>query len=108
MTGLDFLKLPSASTDHDLNFHQVYIDFLTGRVWLVPTFKRATATQAAYLFCGSVFRDVGRGTFSSLNGVLSSLNLRKSFAKKIIFIFFNIQAPQYDHEYCVIQYLKLE
>ena len=55
--GLDFLELPTATSGHD--FLQVHIDFLTGRVWLAPTFKRATATQAASLFVGSVFRDVG-------------------------------------------------
>ena len=54
--GLDFLELPTASTGHD--FLQVHIDFLTGRVWLAPTFKRATAAQAAALFVRSVFRDV--------------------------------------------------
>jgi hypothetical protein len=37
----------------------VHIDLLTGRVWLVPTVKTATADVAARNFVGSVFRDVG-------------------------------------------------
>ena len=37
----------------------MHIDLLTGRVWLVPTFKTATAEAAARNFDGSVFRDVG-------------------------------------------------
>ena len=41
---------------HD--FLQVHIDLLTGRVWLVPTVKTATADVAARNFVGSVFRDV--------------------------------------------------
>ena len=55
--GLDFLDMPTAASGHD--FLQVHIDFLTGRVWLVPTHKTATATTAASNFVGSVFRDVG-------------------------------------------------
>ena len=47
--GLDFLDMPTAASGHD--FLQVHIDFLTGRVWLVPThnlgYKTATATTAA-------------------------------------------------------------
>ena len=44
---------------HD--FVQVYIDLLTGRVWLVrvPTTKTATAETAARNFAASVLRDVG-------------------------------------------------
>ena len=37
----------------------MHIDLLTGRVWLVPTFKTATAEGAARNFVGSVFRYVG-------------------------------------------------
>jgi len=55
--SLDFLELPVARSGHD--FLQVHIDLLTGRVWLVPTFKTATAETAARNFVGSVFRDVG-------------------------------------------------
>ena len=55
--GLDFLDMPTAASGHD--FLQVHIDFLTGRVWLVPTHKTATAATAATNFVGSVFRDVG-------------------------------------------------
>jgi len=55
--GLDFLDMPTAASGHD--FLQVHINFLTGRVWLVPTHKTATATTAASNFVGSVFRDVG-------------------------------------------------
>ena len=55
--GLDFVEMPTASSGHD--FLQVHIDFLTGRVWLVPTWKRATAAVAADNFVASVFRDVG-------------------------------------------------
>ncbi len=47
----------TARSGHD--FLQVHIDLLTGRVWLVPTFKTATAETAARNFVGSVFRDVG-------------------------------------------------
>ncbi|MFN9944494.1 MAG: hypothetical protein ACK56I_34005, partial [bacterium] len=43
--SLDFLELPAARSGHD--FLQVHIDLLTGRVWLVPTFKTATAEIAA-------------------------------------------------------------
>ena len=42
---LDVLELPVARSGHD--FLQVHIDLLTGRVWLVPTFKTATAETAA-------------------------------------------------------------
>ena len=35
------------------------IDLLTGRVWLVQTFKTATSEEAARNFVGSLFRDVG-------------------------------------------------
>ncbi len=45
-----------------LDFHdfvQVHIDLLTGRVWLAPTPKTATAKPAARNFVGSVFREVG-------------------------------------------------
>ncbi len=55
--SLDFLELPTASSGHD--FLQVHIDLLTGRVWLVPTFKTATAETAARNYVGSVFRDEG-------------------------------------------------
>ena len=55
--GLDFMEMPTAASGHD--FLQVHIDFLTGRVWLVPTFKTATASTAADNFVRSVFRDVG-------------------------------------------------
>jgi hypothetical protein len=56
---LDFMELPTAVSGHD--FLQVHIDLLTGRVWLVPTFrvKTATAEVAARNFVGSVFHDVG-------------------------------------------------
>jgi hypothetical protein len=37
----------------------VHVDLLTGRVWLTPTFKTATAETAAPNFVSSVFRDVG-------------------------------------------------
>ena len=49
--------MPTAATGHD--FLQVHIEFLTGRVWLVPTYKTATASTAASNFVGSVFRNVG-------------------------------------------------
>ena len=55
--SLDFLELPMARSGHD--FVQVHIDLLTGRVWLVPTSKTATAETAARNFVGSVFRVVG-------------------------------------------------
>ncbi len=55
--SLDFMELPTAVSDHD--FLQVHIDLLTGRVWLVPTFKTATSDVAARNFVNSVFRDVG-------------------------------------------------
>jgi hypothetical protein len=51
------MELPAARSGHD--FLQVHIDLLTGRVWLVPTFKTATAEVAARNFLCSVFRDVG-------------------------------------------------
>jgi hypothetical protein len=53
--SLDFLELPAARSGHD--FLQVHIDLLTGRVWLVPTFKTATSETAARNFVASVFRD---------------------------------------------------
>ena len=55
--SLDFLELPTARSGHD--FLQVHVDLLTGRVWLTPTFKTATAETAARNFVSSVFRDVG-------------------------------------------------
>jgi hypothetical protein len=55
--SLDFLELPRASSSHDIL--QVHIDLLTGRVWLIPIFKTATAETAARNFVSSVFRDVG-------------------------------------------------
>ncbi len=55
--SLDFLELPTARSGHD--FLHVHIDLLTGRVWLTPTFKTATAETAARNFVPSVFRDVG-------------------------------------------------
>jgi hypothetical protein len=51
------MELPTAVSGH--NFLQVHINLLTGLVWLVPTFKTATAEVAAHNFVGSVFRDVG-------------------------------------------------
>ena len=55
MILLDFLELPQAKSGHD--FMKVHIDLLTGRVWLVPTFKfkLSTAEAAACNFIGSVF-----------------------------------------------------
>ena len=55
--GLDVTEMPTAASGHD--FLQVHIDFLTGRVWLVPTFKTATASMVVDDFVRSVFRDVG-------------------------------------------------
>ena len=55
--SLDFLELPKARSGH--NFMQVHVDLLTGRVWLVPTFKPATSEVAARNFVALVFRDVG-------------------------------------------------
>ena len=56
--SLDFIVLPVARSGHD--FLQAHIDILlTGRVWLVPTFKTATAETAARSFVSSVLRDVG-------------------------------------------------
>ncbi len=49
--------LPVACSGHD--FLQVHIDLLTGWVWLVPTFKTATAETAARNYVGLAFRDVG-------------------------------------------------
>jgi hypothetical protein len=43
--SLDFLELQPARSG--LNFLQVHIDLLAGRVWLVPTFKTATTATAA-------------------------------------------------------------
>ena len=40
-TSLDFLELPCARSGHD--FLQMRMDLLTGRVWMVPTFKTDTA-----------------------------------------------------------------
>jgi hypothetical protein len=54
---LDFLELPTARSGYD--FLQVHVDLLTGRVWLTPTSKTATAETAARNFVSSVFRDVG-------------------------------------------------
>jgi len=51
------MEMPTANSGHD--FLQVHIDFLTGRVWLVPTFKTATSATAAGNFVASVFCDVG-------------------------------------------------
>jgi hypothetical protein len=45
----------TAASGHD--FLQVHIDFLTGRVWLVHTWMRATAPVPADNFFASVFRD---------------------------------------------------
>jgi hypothetical protein len=53
---LDFLELPTARSCH--NFLQVHIDLLPGSVWLIPTFKTATAEIAARNFVLSVFRYV--------------------------------------------------
>ena len=50
--SLDFMELPAARLGHD--FLQVHINLLTGRVWLVPTFKTATAEVAARNFICSV------------------------------------------------------
>ena len=55
--SLHFIELPTARSGHD--FVQVHVDLLTGRVWLVPTTKTATAETAARNFVASVFRDVG-------------------------------------------------
>ena len=55
--SLDFMELPTARSGHD--FMQVHLDLLTGRVWLVPTFKTCTAQDAATNFIGSVFRELG-------------------------------------------------
>jgi hypothetical protein len=67
--SLDFLarELPTAvsARGHDFKFLHVHIrvDLLAGRVWLVPTFKTATADSEVAArnlnFVGSVFRDVG-------------------------------------------------
>ena len=55
--SLDFLELPKARSGH--NFMQVNVDLLTGRMWLVLTFKSATSEVAARNFIASVFLDVG-------------------------------------------------
>ena len=55
--SIDFIELPVARSGHE--FSQVHINLLTGRVWLVPTFKTATAETAAWNFLPSVFRDLG-------------------------------------------------
>ena len=55
--SLDFIELPVAKSGHD--FLQVHMDLLTGRVWLVPTFKTATAKTAAWNFVTSVFHYMG-------------------------------------------------
>ncbi len=55
--SMDFLELPTARSGHD--FLQVHVDFLTGRVWLVPTVKTAMAEIAARNFVALFFRDVG-------------------------------------------------
>ncbi len=57
MIGLDFLEMPIAQSGHD--FLLVHIDYLTGRVWLVPTIKSVTSSAATTNFMSSVFRDVG-------------------------------------------------
>ncbi len=41
---------------HD--FLQLHIDFLTGRIWLVPMFKTETSSAAATNFISSVIQDV--------------------------------------------------
>jgi hypothetical protein len=51
------MELPTAVSGQD--FLQVHIDLLTGRVWLVQTFKTVAAVVAARNFVGSAFRDVG-------------------------------------------------
>ncbi len=53
--GLDFLEMPIAQSGND--FLWVHIDFLTGRVWLVSTFKSVTSSEsaAATNFMSSVF-----------------------------------------------------
>ena len=57
--SLDFLELPVARSGDD--FLQVHIDPRTRRVWLVTTFKTATAETAARNFdtVAPVFRDGG-------------------------------------------------
>ncbi len=57
--SLDFLELPVSRSSHDFLQMHIMIDLLTGRVWLVPTFKTATAETAARNYVGSVIRDVG-------------------------------------------------
>ena len=42
------------------DFLQVHIDLLTGRAWLAPTVRNATAETAARNLVGSVLRDAGR------------------------------------------------
>ena len=51
------MELPTALSGHD--FMQVHLHLLTGRVWLVPTFKTCTAQDAATNFIGLVFRELG-------------------------------------------------
>ena len=59
-TSLILLWLAQATTSCSLSAKlQVHIDLLTGRVWLVSTFKTTTAETAARNFVASVFRDVG-------------------------------------------------
>ena len=55
--SLDFIKLPTALSGQD--FVQVHMHLLTGRDWLVPTTKTATAESEARNLVASVFRDVG-------------------------------------------------
>ena len=50
----DFLELPVARSGQ-----QVHIDLLTSRLWLIPTFKAATAETAACNYLASVLRYVG-------------------------------------------------
>ncbi len=54
------MELPTAVSGHD--FLQVHIDLLTGRVWLVPTFKTATAEVTIWIVATAdigVFTDIG-------------------------------------------------
>ena len=54
LASFAFLELPVARSGHGCL--QVHIDLLTGRVWLVPTFKTATADGS---LTASVLRDAG-------------------------------------------------
>ena len=56
----DFLDLPVPVTRSCHGFLQAHIERLAGRVWLVPTFKTATAETDTRNFklVASVFRDV--------------------------------------------------